>query len=250
VPRYLVMTLAAPIASFGGVAPGEQRSSWDRPSNSALLGLVAAALGLRRDDETHHAALAQSLRFAVRIERPGHLLTDYQTAQTAPTPKGRAFATRREVLGADRIETILSRREYRTDVLFTVAIATLDNSVPLDDVATALMHPRFALYLGRKSCPLALPLFPRIVEAPDIVSAFTCGDAAESPAVAGFREAARLVANPTHIAVDQDLELPKGEASIRIERRRDGVLHRGRRQFVPRADMIVSLSRSEKGAPS
>jgi CRISPR-associated Cas5-like protein len=36
------MTLAAPMAAFGGVAPSERRGSWDRPPTSALLGLVAA----------------------------------------------------------------------------------------------------------------------------------------------------------------------------------------------------------------
>jgi CRISPR system Cascade subunit CasD len=246
-PRYLLMTLAAPMASFGGVAPGERRGSWERPSASALLGLVAAALGVERDDEAAHAALAKSLRFAIRIERPGHLLVDYQTAQTAPNRKGSLFATRREVLASARVETILSRREYRTDILATVSIAAIDSSVSLDEIAQALQRPRFTLYLGRKSCPLSLPLCPRIVEAVDVLDSFTAGDAAEPPAATELRRFYRLHAAPTYVAADQDIA--PGASTMRIESRRDQVVHRGRRQFASRVEVIVSVKQVEAEKP-
>jgi CRISPR system Cascade subunit CasD len=41
---------AAPLASFGAIAVGQCRPSWDRPAKSAALGLVAGALGLDRSD--------------------------------------------------------------------------------------------------------------------------------------------------------------------------------------------------------
>ena len=63
--RFLVFTLAAPLMSFGDVAPCERCVGFDRPSRSALSGLISAALGLRRDD-SRQAALAASLAFAVR----------------------------------------------------------------------------------------------------------------------------------------------------------------------------------------
>jgi CRISPR-associated Cas5-like protein len=42
--RFLTLTFAAPLASFGAIAVGERRPSWDRPGKSAALGLVAGAL--------------------------------------------------------------------------------------------------------------------------------------------------------------------------------------------------------------
>ena len=230
-PRFLVFTLAAPMASFGGVAPGEERVSWDRPSASALLGLIAAALGLKRSDEPAHEALARNLRFAVRVEAPGHLLIDYHTSQTAPSPSDRRFATRREVLGAPEIHTILSRREYRTDFLGTVVVALVGGEISLEDIADALRNPKFTLFLGRKSCPLALPLCPRIVEASDVLEAVTAGDVAEPDMVVQLRREAWLRSDPVYLAADQEIAPKTGK--LRVERRRDRVLHRGRRQFAP-----------------
>ena len=44
-PRYVVFRLAAPLASFGEVAVGERRPTADRPTRSAVIGLLGAALG-------------------------------------------------------------------------------------------------------------------------------------------------------------------------------------------------------------
>jgi CRISPR system Cascade subunit CasD len=49
--QYLVFQLHGPMASWGVDAPGEVRHSHELPSRSALLGLLAAALGIRRDEE-------------------------------------------------------------------------------------------------------------------------------------------------------------------------------------------------------
>jgi CRISPR system Cascade subunit CasD len=200
---------------------------------------VAAALGLRRYDEPAHAVLADNLRFAIRIESPGHLLVDYHTSQTAPTPQARPFATRREVLAATEVHTILSRREYRTDFIATVVIAAVGASVSLDEIAEALQRPRFTLYLGRKSCPLALPLCPRLVEAADVIGALAAGDAAEPDAAVQLRRETQLKSAPVYLAVDEDIAPKTGKR--RIERRRDRVLHRGRRQFAPRTEAIIAF---------
>ena len=61
-------TFAAPLASFGAIAVGESRPSWDRPAKSAALGLVAGALGLDRSDADAHRALAEGYLFPARGE--------------------------------------------------------------------------------------------------------------------------------------------------------------------------------------
>src|SRR5690606_37034561 len=72
--EYIVFTLAAPLASFGGVAGNERRGSMDRPGHSMLAGLVSAALGIRRIDEDLLRRLSDACRFAVRADAPGQPL--------------------------------------------------------------------------------------------------------------------------------------------------------------------------------
>ena len=96
--RFLLFTLYAPMGSFGEIAVGERRMSWARPGRSAILGLVAAAQGVERTDETAHQRLEAGLYYAVRTDAPGRPLLDYHTAQTPKARKGRTFATRQEEL--------------------------------------------------------------------------------------------------------------------------------------------------------
>jgi CRISPR system Cascade subunit CasD len=48
--EYLLFRLYGPLASWGEIAVGESRHTATYPGKSALLGLLAAALGIRRDD--------------------------------------------------------------------------------------------------------------------------------------------------------------------------------------------------------
>ena len=121
-PEFLTFALAAPLAAMGDIAVGERRGGWDRPGRSAVLGLVAACLGLTREDEAAHAALESGYGLALCRQRLGPLLADYHTAQVPPRQRGRRFATRAEELAAQDFETILSRRDYRTDFLVLGAL--------------------------------------------------------------------------------------------------------------------------------
>lgn len=170
--QYLVFQLLAPLASWGEVAVGEYRGSHDYPGESALLGLLGAALGVRRDDEAAHTALRDSYGFTVGVLSSGSLLRDYHTAQVPGRAalKGRPHATRRDELAMPKrdLNTILSTRDYRQNAACLVAVQPKANgSAPhtLDELAEALRAPRFVLYLGRKSCPPAAPLGPTVLEA-------------------------------------------------------------------------------------
>ena len=47
---FLVFQLQGPMAAWGDTAVGEFRPSLDAPGLSSLVGLLGAALGLRRED--------------------------------------------------------------------------------------------------------------------------------------------------------------------------------------------------------
>src|SRR5260370_38294773 len=92
--EHLVFLLRAPLGAMGGVAVGERRAGFDRPGKSAILGLVAAALGLDRSDEAAHATLAEGYGIGLGEIASGRLLFDYHTAQPPPQRKNRRSATR------------------------------------------------------------------------------------------------------------------------------------------------------------
>lgn len=170
---YLLFHLYGPMAAWGDTAVGEFRPSHGHPTRSAVLGLVAAALGIRRDEETRLHELEKSCLVAVRLDAPGEVLRDYHTTQVPPEQRKIRHYTRRDELIASKLHTILSQRDYRTDAAATIALAATDHPpLRLQQMADALQRPALPLYLGRKSCPLALPLSPRIVQANDLKSAF------------------------------------------------------------------------------
>jgi CRISPR system Cascade subunit CasD len=172
----LIFRLYAPLASWGEIAVGESRHTANYPSKSALIGLLGAALGVGRDDEEQQRQLQHGYAFAVELFTAGGLLRDYHTAQVPDSVGKFAYRTRRDelVLGKERLGTILSSREYRTDTLALVAVRALaDAPYTLTEIREKLLKPVFHLYLGRKSCPLAAPLNPQLLSGqPNYFAAF------------------------------------------------------------------------------
>lgn len=163
--QYLTFQLYGALASWGEQAVGESRHSATHPTRSALLGLLAAALGIRREEEQRLQELQNSVRFGVKLIGSGSVLKDYHTVQVPPLDKkAKHRYTRRDELRSAKLGAVLSSREYRQDALSLVAVWLTDkSSYVLEELRTHLQQPRFHLYLGRKSCPLGLPLYPQIV---------------------------------------------------------------------------------------
>lgn len=253
--QLLLFTLYAPLASWGEIAMGEQRGSWTFPSRSAVLGLVAAALGLTREDAEGHAALDKGYGFAVRLDAPGLPLSDYHTTQTMAQSllKKQKPATRRDLLAAGDPETILSRRGYRADALATAALwDALPDGKParwtLETLAAHLRAPVFTLYAGRKSNPLGLPLKPKILEAKTLAAAFAQRPASALADLVPDLELDRLrPADGWGRAVAFDL-LEKGQSGIEVrehEIRRDGGADRRRWLFTERSVALGHLPPAE-----
>ena len=66
----LLLRLAAPLQAWGADSKFETRKTNREPTKSGVIGLLAAALGLRRDESEGLARLT-GLRFGVRVEREG-----------------------------------------------------------------------------------------------------------------------------------------------------------------------------------
>ncbi|MDX7992099.1 type I-E CRISPR-associated protein Cas5/CasD [Xenorhabdus littoralis] len=170
---YLVFRLYGALASWGVEAVGEDRPTASYPTRSAILGLLGAALGIRRDDEAQITALQQSVNIAIKQLISGSLMRDYHTSQVPSQEKKRVHLTRKsELSDKSKLNTILSSRDYRTDGIWIIAISLTEQAhFTLDTLRDALIKPVFTLSLGRKSCPLALPMMPQLAEYPSLKAA-------------------------------------------------------------------------------
>lgn len=243
--RFLTATLYAPIGSFGGIAVGERRGTEMHPTRSALLGLLAAALGIERTDADAQRALNDGYGLASMVLGRGQMLTDYHTAQVPSQQRSRRFATRRQELSVDDLNTVLSTRDYRTDAIYTFALWERNNApYRLEALARALRKPRFVLYLGRKSCPLGLPVAPRIAEHAGVRTALAAHCSAMLEVLqngASLHPLFRLIDHTTaQIAVDLG-DAPEDEIA-QVITMRDQPVSRDRWQFGLRS---VAVLRSE-----
>lgn len=236
-PRFLLFTLYGPMAAHGEIAVGERRMGWDRPGRSAILGLVAAALGIERCEEERLCALDRALSYAVVVENPGAPIADFHTIQVPKSPRNGRFATRRDELAANKLNTILSQREWRIHALYTLALwPRAGASVDLDEIAGALERPYFCPYVGRRAAPLGWPLQPRILQAPTLVEALRTDPERDDDVRTRYLGASR----GGRLACDAEVcdQVSTASSPDRIVVRRDRTLHHGRRQFAERREAI------------
>lgn len=223
---HLIFTLAAAMGSMGELAGHARRGSWSWPGRSAVLGLCAAAMGIRREGD--FAALDR-LGMAIAIFAQGDPLRDYHTVQTVPSAVAKRPQSRGEALrlarqsvqlGRGGADTTITLRDYRVGTLYGAALW----GEGLAEVREALLRPAFTLYLGRKSCPLSAPLAPDIVAAPDAATALA--RMSLPPWLRGSRAHA--------IATEEDL--PGGRVEMRQDRPTDRIAW----HFAPRAVRMLS----------
>ena len=241
--QVLLLTFYAPLSAWGDHgARTTLRGSWSRPTRTATLGIVAAALGIERSAHESHLALHQWLGFAVRVDATGGSMMDYHTFHAGIGNHVQFARTRRDEV-AGPIKTSITYREYRTDGLHTVALWAKEGSPwSLKEIREAILRPQWMLYLGRRACVPALPLNPAIVDAEDIPAAF-----AQRPALPN-----KIVAN-LNLTLDRypviaaDVDAP-GVKTSRVEQRRDGYhfTDGDLRTYVDRQEKIMELPDRER----
>lgn len=207
---HLIFGLCANIAAMGELAGHERRGSLLWPARSALIGLMGAALGLRREDDFSRL---EALEIAVAIFNVGTSLRDYHTVQTVPSTAVKAPNSRPQALvqaGPLRTNTTITYRDYRCGVFYGVAV----QGEGLDTLAAALRRPQFTLYLGRKSCPLSAPTGAKVVTATDCELALS-----------------QLTPPPWLQGARAEVLITQGEGGAVIH---DQAIDRGRWHFAPR----------------
>ena len=152
----LLLRLAAPLQAWGDESKYEIRQTGRMPSKSGVIGLLAAALGLRRDNPEVQT-LNAALRMGVRIDMPGRVIMDFHTAR-APKYNSRGEVRHNKDLSIIMEDSpYVTYRYYLSDACFLVGMESDDDAL-LTRLSEALAKPCFPLYLGRRACPPTLPL--------------------------------------------------------------------------------------------
>lgn len=165
----LLLRLAAPLQAWGTDSKFETRRTGREPSKSGVVGLLAAALGIRRDGDLSRL---NALRFGVRVDREGCVIRDYHTARSEKA-------------------AYITNRYYLSDAVFLVGLECGDEAF-LCELSDALNHPAFPLFLGRRACPPT----PRLVLG--VRSSGLDAALAEEPWLCG---ADRPAARPTQLRI-------------------------------------------------
>jgi CRISPR system Cascade subunit CasD len=148
----LLLRLAGPQQSWGTTSRFGERDTGKEPSKSGVIGLLAAALGIDRENWTDLEPLTR-LRLGVRHDQ--HCRAPKQDYQTA------GCAIEDTIIKADgkpSKDGVVSRRHYLADAAFLIALQGDGRSL-LEEAQARLQNPVWFLFLGRKSYVPSEPIW-------------------------------------------------------------------------------------------
>lgn len=163
----IYIRLAGPLQSWAGAAvTGNIVRTEEVPSPRSLRGLLAGAMGYKRDDEM--PIWLESIHFTVRQERRATFVDDFHTINQRTGEEkfrrrlllaqgARASSVNKPVFTPDdQGGTSIVNRTYLADTEFIVRITAEGRTEEIDQ---ALRSPRFSTYLGRKAFPAVFPFY-------------------------------------------------------------------------------------------
>jgi len=192
-PNTVFLRLEGPLQAWGDTSKFVIRRTMEAPTKSGVLGLICCAMGLSRGKAVEDPVAAAGLRglaqrlitprgsdkedprrsildllntltMTVRIDRPGTRWWDWHTVGAGT---GMLTASGRVKTGAQG--TLITRREYLADASFLVVLHGDADLVHC--AAAAVASPVWPVYLGRKCCPPAAPVFAGVGHFDDLDAA-------------------------------------------------------------------------------
>lgn len=136
----LALRLAGPMQSWGLQSNFDTRRTDSLPTKSGVVGLIASALGRQRGDSVDDL---NALKMGIRVDQPGKDMNDYHLARKQITP--------------GKTDVWVTNRHYLADAAFLVTLESEDEAL-LKKIDEAIKHPAYPLFLGRRSCPVTLPV--------------------------------------------------------------------------------------------
>ncbi|MDX8395082.1 MAG: type I-E CRISPR-associated protein Cas5/CasD [Mariprofundaceae bacterium] len=210
---YLAIKLQGVMQAWGGHTYEDFRHSELIPTRSAVLGMLAACIGIDRGNIEQLESLSASVRMAVRLDSKPQRIMDFHTVLDA-----------RKVDGKPNPNPVVSKREYLCDAKYTVLIQSISEAgYSLESIEQAIKAPVYTPFLGRRSCLLSRPLFDEVISAID------------------FKQAFALI-EPTGGVVYSGEKLHEDDALWRM---RDDPVYARKRQFATRSIYIHAEAKEE-----
>lgn len=141
--KTILLKFAGPLQSWGTSSHFETRHTDFYPSKSAVIGMIAASLGYRRNEDEKIRKLNE-LDFAVRVDQQGNLLRDWYNAKSDK-----------------RKDPYTTNRYYLEDAVFVVAISH-QNYAFIQMIEDGLRSPYFQPFMGRRACPLPVDFIVQV----------------------------------------------------------------------------------------
>ncbi len=184
--KHLALYLRAPLQSWGASSKFGDRGTRDAPTRSGLLGLLAAACGIDKNDEVRDRewlSRAARLSMSVLAFRRGDRMADYHTVgggfdEKDPWQK-LMIPTKAERTKTGSViprGTDITHRDYLVDSVFGAILSGDDELVA--EMAAGVANPVWGVWFGRKSC---------IPTEPILAGVFDSDEAARDALVARLR---------------------------------------------------------------
>ncbi|AYO47357.1 type I-E CRISPR-associated protein Cas5/CasD [Streptococcus mutans] len=141
--KTILLKFAGPLQSWGTSSHFETRHTDFYPSKSAVIGMIAASLGYRRNEDEKIRKLNE-LDFAVRVDQQRNLLRDWHNAKSDK-----------------RKDPYTTNRYYLEDAVFVVAISH-QNYAFIQMIEDGLRSPYFQPFMGRRACPLPVDFIVQV----------------------------------------------------------------------------------------
>ena len=218
IAKHLALLLDAPLQSWGHQSRFDQRTSLAYPTRSAMIGLLAAAMGIDRQD-TKGLQEFSDLEMTSYTFCQGPLLEDFHTIgggwdkKKNPQHLVVKFDGKPGNKGKPG-DTVVSRRQYLQETCFGVILKAPAGLA--EKIAAALANPRWGIWLGRKSCIPASPVLQGIF-------------ATHEEALESLASHERLVGKKPLRVVREVADFDQGTDTLM-----DNPLDFGRRLFAPR----------------
>lgn len=162
----VLLNLKAPLQSWGEASKYMDRPTLDHPTKSGVIGILCAAMGISMKKE--HAKvqeLSRSIKMDVVVLKQGTLERDFQSLGTNYNPKD-PFESK-YLLHTVRDDgtigpkascpTKIFEKHYLYEAHFVAVLETDEDTA--ERIKDALRHPTWPIYLGRKCCLPAAPVF-------------------------------------------------------------------------------------------
>lgn len=198
---HLALRLQGPLQAWGFNSQFNRRNTGLMPTKSGILGMCLAALGIERGCKEEKiwlekcaglrllaVALPHTVKYGEKsVELPARRITDYHTVGGAydrnnPLQRSHIPLTADGKPKSEDKQTTVTHRQYLCDASFACVLS--GDAKLVRQLGQALENPIWGIWLGRKACIPAAPVFagvfPTELEALDKLldgkplDAFTC----------------------------------------------------------------------------